>query len=202
MATCRGRPRDPGIESAVLRATRHRLAVDGYSRMTVADIAADAGVTRPTVYRRWPTKLDLVTAALDYSFLQEQTCLPEPDVTGLPLADALPAVLRRMREGFLRPEGMALIGSVLNEEKRKPELIELCRQHAIEPRLKHLVETLERAQSRGEISAAVDLDAVVSMLYGSFYAKYLRTGDLPEHFPDNLAATILPALLSLSRGVP
>ncbi|WP_256966769.1 TetR/AcrR family transcriptional regulator [Streptomyces caniscabiei] len=48
-----GRPRDPAIEEAIIRATRRRLATDGYSSMTIGDIVADAGVTRPTVYRRW-----------------------------------------------------------------------------------------------------------------------------------------------------
>jgi AcrR family transcriptional regulator len=63
-----GRPRDPAIDEAIIVATRARLVRDGYSRMTLGDIAADAGVSRPTLYRRWGSKFELVTDALDYGF--------------------------------------------------------------------------------------------------------------------------------------
>src|SRR3954465_11001599 len=55
-----GRPRDAAIDEAIILATRDRRVRDGYSRMTIGDIATDAGVTRPTLYRRWATKFDLV----------------------------------------------------------------------------------------------------------------------------------------------
>ena len=67
-----GRPRDPALDEAIILATRARLIRDGYSRMTLGDIAADAGVSRPTLYRRWDTKLDLVTDALDYGFRKQR----------------------------------------------------------------------------------------------------------------------------------
>lgn len=198
----RGRPRDPGTDSAVLRAVRHRLAVDGYSRMTIAGIAADAGVTRPTIYRRWPTKLDLVTAALDYSLAQEQSGGPARDLAGLPIAEALTAALHRTRLTMTRPEGMALIGGLLVEEQHTPELMELARQHAIRPRLRPLIDTLRRGQREGEIRADLDIDTVVTMLHGSFYSAHLRTGRIDEDLPEQIMAVLWPAIAAGGRGGP
>lgn len=48
--------------------------LDGYSPMTIGDIVADANVTRPTLYRRWKNKLDLVVDALDYGSVSRATC--------------------------------------------------------------------------------------------------------------------------------
>ena len=55
-----GRPRDATLDEAIIAATRDRLVRDGYSQVTIGDIAADAKVSRPTLYRRWSTKFELV----------------------------------------------------------------------------------------------------------------------------------------------
>src|SRR5260370_28952353 len=83
-----GGPRDAAVDEAIILATRDRLARDGYSRMTIGDIVADAGVTRPTLYRRWQNKFDLVVDALDYGF-REQGEMYTADLRGLAGRDAL-----------------------------------------------------------------------------------------------------------------
>src|SRR5437870_3373170 len=59
-----GRPRDPDISRHVLGAALELLATDGYARMSMADVAARAGVHKPAVYRRYANKLDLTLAAV------------------------------------------------------------------------------------------------------------------------------------------
>ena len=59
-----GRPRDPRIDDAVLRATAELLEEVGYLRLTVAAIAARAGTNKPAIYRRWRTKAHLVHEAV------------------------------------------------------------------------------------------------------------------------------------------
>src|ERR1700742_756538 len=53
-APLRGRPRDPQRREAILRAAITLVAEVGYDRMTVEALAARAGVSKPTIYRRWP----------------------------------------------------------------------------------------------------------------------------------------------------
>ena len=63
MANRNGRPRDARIDDAVLGAVADLLLEVGYADLTVAAVAERAGTSRPAVYRRWPTKAELVLAA-------------------------------------------------------------------------------------------------------------------------------------------
>lgn len=59
-----GRPRDSRIDGAVLEATAALLQEVGYLRLTIGAIAERAGINKPAIYRRWPTKAHLVHAAV------------------------------------------------------------------------------------------------------------------------------------------
>ena len=62
--TALGRPRDPAIDAAVLDATRELLLEVGYGGLSFDLIARRANVGRPALYRRWPTKVQLVFDAV------------------------------------------------------------------------------------------------------------------------------------------
>ena len=59
-----GSPRDHSIDQAVIQATQRNLAANGYHRMSLEGIAAEAGTTKATLYKRWSSKADLATAAM------------------------------------------------------------------------------------------------------------------------------------------
>src|SRR3954462_7346754 len=61
----RGRPRDPRRREAILGAAIAFVAEVGYDRMTVDALATRAGVSKPTIYRRWPGgKAEIVVEAI------------------------------------------------------------------------------------------------------------------------------------------
>ncbi|KPI00433.1 transcriptional regulator, TetR family [Actinobacteria bacterium OK074] len=190
-----GRPRDPAVEKAILRATVERFVVDGYSRMTIGDIAADAGVTRPTVYRRWANKHDLVVDALDFNFQEERERNPLVALADLPPAEALTAALRYAAPFGPTGRGLTVIGNVLTEAEHTPGLLELVRRHAIGPRVQPLIDTLHRLREEGALSPDLDVQVVADMMTGSFYASYLRAGDRDPHLPDRVVATLWPILV-------
>ena len=64
MSKTRGRPLDPEIDDAILRAAAEVLRERGIQRMTVPGVAAAAGVAKTTVYRRYPTPTQLALAAI------------------------------------------------------------------------------------------------------------------------------------------
>ena len=142
-----GRPRDPALDEAIILATRARLVRDGYSRMTLGDIAADAGVSRPTLYRRWNNKLELVADALDYGF-RKQRDLYAIDLSRLGPREALVEAVRRLDPAYFNPDAMVLMGNFAGEVIHTPELLEMLREHAVEPRVTLVENVLSRAPGR------------------------------------------------------
>ena len=160
------------------------LREDGYTRMSVDAIALDSGVSKPTIYRRWPSKADLATAALRTLQMQEP-----PVHTGATVTD-LTRTLENFSRSLLRPNGMSLIGTVLAEEAHTPELIQLFRERIVAPRRAMLRSILERARKAGELRPEVNLDVAVNMMVGAFYARYLADSHVPASFPAQLVAVV------------
>jgi AcrR family transcriptional regulator len=93
---------------AILDATLELLGSHGYASLRVEDVAARAGVNKTTIYRRWPAKSDLVTAALHA--LQEQTPM-DPD-TGSLRGDVI-SMLRASRTRMQSPAGAAIVRALV-----------------------------------------------------------------------------------------
>jgi hypothetical protein len=73
---------------------------------------------------------------------------------------------------FVRGPGFAMIGALLVEERRNPELFELFRERIIRPRRDDEVTVLQRGVDRGELRADADLEAAVHALVGSMFARH------------------------------
>jgi AcrR family transcriptional regulator len=183
-----GRPRSPETEEALLEVTLRHLAEHGYARMSLDAIAAEANTTKPTIYRRWSGKEELTIAALGRYQVREQ---PKP--TGS-TEDDLVTLLRDFQRKLLRPNGMAMIGTLLAEEQHTPKLIRLFRDGIVRPRRDGLLAILEAARARGELHADADLDAAVNLLVGSFYARYLSGEGVPQDWPVRVVGMVLAAL--------
>src|SRR3954447_12817869 len=80
--------RSDRTKTAILQATRERLAAHGYDRTTIRGVAADAGIDPSMVMRYFGTKAQLFDAALDID-------LRLPDLTGV-RSDELPRTLVRL----------------------------------------------------------------------------------------------------------
>lgn len=74
--TKRGRPRDPSRDRAILDAARKVIALHGYTGATMEQIARRAGVGKDTLYRRWPSKDQLVIDLV--ASVAEEAVLPKP----------------------------------------------------------------------------------------------------------------------------
>jgi AcrR family transcriptional regulator len=180
-----GRPRSARVDAAILEAALAEMADRGYARMSVDGVAARAGVSKPTVYLRHPSKAELATAALA---AYQQRALPRP--TGDTRAD-LVALLRDLRRGVERPFGMAMIGTVLAEEHHTPELLALFRQRLVAPRRRAIRAVLDAARERGELRRGADLDAAVQALVGAYYAQYLAGTRFPRRWPGSVVDVVL-----------
>jgi AcrR family transcriptional regulator len=182
--TARGRPRSQEADRAILDAALRLMEREGYARMSMEQIAAEAGVTKATVYRRWAGKAELATAAL--ADLRERR---PPERTGDERED-LVAELARFRRGIERPNGMAMLGTVLAEEAHVPELLAHFRRDVVLPRRARLRAILADARLR----PGLDVETAINRAVGSYYAAYLAGGRPPAGWERRVADALLSPL--------
>jgi len=168
----RGRPRTAGTDDRILDATLRLLSREGYDGMSIAAVAAEAGVTKPTLYRRWQSKEELVTSAVS----RLAATGPDDNVDG-DVWERLVAELHSFHAAISRPHGMALVGNVLALEHRHPQLINLYRHKVVAARRARIRAVLDVAQEQGLVSTGTDLDIAINMMIGYYYSA--RVGGAP-----------------------
>jgi AcrR family transcriptional regulator len=152
-----GRPRDRQIDVAVLKATLAVLDKAGYGGLTLEEVAREAGTTKPAIYRRWPTRQQLVLSALGQR-LGDATA---PD-TGCTLCD-LDECLKIFVAAFRRmPPGV--IGPLFADCAGDRELRAMFMTTLFDPPRAAVRETLERARARGDLRDDVDLELILDLI--------------------------------------
>ena len=179
----RGRARDPEIDARVLAVASRHLAALGYEAMSLAAVAQEAGTTRQAVYRRWPSKASLASAAV-LAAAEARTPADSAD----PLAD-LVAELTDFQRGVSIPGRLSLVGTML-QDSTAPELLARYRARIIAPRRRRLRAILERARELGQIDADADIEVAITLCTGSWYARALAGEDPQENWPARTAALV------------
>jgi AcrR family transcriptional regulator len=177
-----GRPRNPALDQAILAAAARQLGQLGYARMSLESVAAAAGTTVPSLRRRYQDKAGLAAAVIGSLRVQDP-----PAAAPTPRAHAL-AILENFLTNLRAIPALAILGSLLAEEERHPELLQLFKTRLVEPRRA----LLRQALAAGDLPEPADLDALTSMLIGSFYGRYLTTAGLPDNWPDRVLSAIWP----------
>jgi len=140
------------------------------------------------VYRRWRSKAELATAALAHLAVRV------PDRLSGDTRRDLSAQLERIRRHYEELRGMALVGALLVEEERHPELLELFRDRVVRPRRSVLRQVLAHGQAEGDVRLDLDLDAAVTLLVGAFYSRYVAGDPFPRSWARQVVDTVWPAL--------
>jgi AcrR family transcriptional regulator len=161
-----GRPLDPEVDRAILAAAGKIFVRDGFQNMTLPGVAAEAGVAKTTVYRRYPSTVELVLATI----LHLNTGEPPPNTGSA--RDDLVTVLDLVRVRF----DLSVTGTLLTEEREHPELLEAARRQMIGPAIDRFRAVLQAGIDRGEVAPDLDLGAAAHALLGSFFIRYLESG--------------------------
>ncbi|RYE89967.1 MAG: TetR/AcrR family transcriptional regulator, partial [Myxococcales bacterium] len=169
---CEARLRGEPVVRAVLEATLDELASVGFAALNIERIAERAGVNKTTVYRRWPTKSDLVAAAM----FAHKKDLELPDTGNL--RDDLIALLLNGARFMSEPRGKSLF-RVLMGERHNNELSQLSermrRDGEHSPRI-----LLQRAIARGELPPDIDLHLLMQTLFGPIIHRVFLDNDVFE----------------------
>jgi AcrR family transcriptional regulator len=192
-----GRPVDASPwsprEAELLAVTLQLLQQNGYDRLTLDAVAATAQASKATVYRRWPTKAELVLAA----FIEgvRQSAVP-PD-TGT-LRDDLLALGAIILEQTHQHSGT--LRAVLVEISNNPALNEAMQHEFVDQRRALLQYVLQQAVARGEIDEAAISDELWDVLPGYLIFRSIVQNRPPSK--DTVQALVDEILLpSLTRRI-
>ena len=182
-----GRPRSPDVHEAILRATAEMLGTAGYANLTIEGVAQRAGVTRQSIYRRWPTKLALVADLL--RDVSENAPLPD---TGS-LRDDLRA-LYRLYGSYLITAGGPIIPGLVAEAMHNAELASIVEAY-VDERRTIAMRVFERAVTRGEMRTDADPGMLIDLVSGFFwYLKLIRRAPIPPDGIDPFVDVLLDGI--------
>lgn len=183
-----GRPRSAGVDEALLDATLQLAGEVGINGMSMDDLAQRAGVSKATIYRRWPSKEALVLDALA-SAIRPFDLVDTGSVRG-DLEVYLAELGRRMQTGRSSDVLPDLISASARDVALRESLDEWVR-HRRQP----LTIILGRAVQRGELATSTDLDTIIDALIGAFmYRRLLSHAALDDAFVTRLLLTVLPSV--------
>lgn len=155
-----GRPADATLGPLIVDAVLDLLAEAGYARLTLGAVATHAGVSTATVYRRWPTKRELILAVASQIAAAEA-----PDADTGSLKGDLHELLEQKRRLFSGKVAAALV-SLVGESAHDPDLAAAVRQSILDPTRDHLSTILNRATDRGQTVSSADPDAAARLIVG------------------------------------
>ncbi len=164
------RRRGAELEAAVLDAAWDILSERGYGALTYEALAQHAKTAKQVIYRRWPTKRELLFALLEH----RGTSLPTTHVDTGSLRDDVLTLMRSSngRVGDLTAIFSGLIGTHFDEVEATPRELRAAlfgnRANAVEA-------ALERAVARGEIGAGDIPPRIVALPYDLYRHEAVMT---------------------------
>src|SRR5215216_4422512 len=165
-----GRPREERADRAILRAAIELIAAQGIRDLRMEDVADRARVGKATIYRRYRSKDELVTAAV--SALVTEIKVPD---TGSSRAD-LVALMQRAVEVYSGSVEAGVMPSLVDAMSRDVVLARSVREEFLATRRAALRAVLERGVARGDLRAVLDLELALDVLGGPLFYRLLITG--------------------------
>ena len=189
-----GRPRDPSRDGVIRAAILRLLAEVGYGALTMDAVAAEAGVGKATIYRRWRTKHDLVVDTI--SDINRAIAVP-PD-TGSVETDAR-ALMDLVVTTVQSPAGAA-IRSLLPAMQYQPALVEAFRKGPLAVWRNAFAAMWARAEARGEVRPGMKGTVTAEAMSALIVQRWLLTGEpLGNSYVDEVFETVVLPLLRNAR---
>lgn len=182
-----GRPRDARADETIMQASVEVLADKGPSGFTVDEVAARAGCGKATIYRRWPSRANLLLDTAHRMGLEPDlvdTGSVRDDLVVLmsqlgtklretPAGRIMPAVIA---EASVNPEMRAVLGAFVRDRRQRPR------------------DVVVRGIERGQLRADTDVDLLLDVLGGTVFYRELVSGEpADEEFVGRLLDVVLAA---------
>ncbi|MBB5850354.1 TetR/AcrR family transcriptional regulator [Amycolatopsis umgeniensis] len=181
-----GNQRDEAARLAVLHAADDLLVEHGFARLTIEAIARRAGVAKQTIYRWWPSKVEIL---LDTLIEDSEKRFP------VPVEKSTEDSIRGYFRGFARfvtrdPAGKVLL-ALIAEAQHNPETARSLHSRYLDPRRELERDLLTRGIEAGEVSPRLDLDATIDAVVGPVVYRALTGASVPRGLVDALFDELL-----------
>jgi AcrR family transcriptional regulator len=184
----------PEKTEAIIAAFFAELGKSGYEDLTMDRVAERAGVGKAALYRRWPSKKEMLIDLVG----QFATKAVLPPDTGSLRGD-IQAIARDAIAVLANPLVRSVIQSLLTEARRSPDLAAVLTERFINPRREAGAQMLRRAVDRGEVPPDSDLELAQDLIGGPLY---LRGVILDQDFPPGYAERLTDAALRSLGATP
>ncbi len=169
----RQRKRGAELEQAIRDATIAELASGGYSSVTIESVAARAQTGKASIYRRWPTKQELVVDSVGCLLSGPMLTIAELRLDdSVDTRSALLTMVLRAVEVITGETGDAM-RSIMGESLRDADFAATIECDFHDPRRQALVALLERGVQRGEVRADVLSTMIADVLAGTLIHRHL-----------------------------
>lgn len=195
VATARrsGRPRSQKARAAILAAAAGLIAERGLRGISMDAVAEQAGVSKATIYRWWPSKGSLALEIFLDEVVKSQRPLPDRGSLRADLLAHVSAVVR----SYGKAGTGRVIADLIAELPSDRRLATSLRDKVIEPVRAGNRLIFERAVDRREMSRDTDTDVAMDMLYGAIWVRLLvRRDTLDQRFARKLVEVALTGLQS------
>lgn len=190
------RKRGAALEDAILAAAYEELSAVGYTAFTVEGVAGRARTGKASIYRRWPTKQELVMDTLLERLPTPEQCGLVPDLDdSVTTTEALRGVARAIGRVITSPAGDAM-RAIKCEAVSDPELAKLIDDRFQAPRRAALLGLLQRGVARGEVRPAAATQLVADVIPAVlFHRVVMQREPLSERNIDEIIEQIFIPLV-------
>ena len=178
--------RDENARLAVLHAADDLLVERGFGGITIEGIAARAGVAKQTIYRWWPSKVDILLDTL-IDDASSQLAIPAEGSAVERTRQYLRQLARFLAD---EPAGKVLL-ALIGEAQHDQAMARTFRERYLDPQRERERDLLERGITSGELPPGLDPDAAIDALVGPIFYRALTGARIPPAFTDGLIAAIL-----------
>ena len=181
----RGRPRSVEADEAILRATMDLLAEEGFTGMSMEEVARRAGVGKDTLYRRHRSKVELVRNAIA-RMAEQEVRLPH---TGSHEEDVR-VYLRSVVRLLTKSEFGLVVAGIVGESARNPELAQAFR--AFWKVRRRTARKILIPPSEKRAATRIDAEVLIDLLVGAIWHRLLMSGaSLDPRFIDELVGVVM-----------
>lgn len=189
-----GRPRDTSINERALAATRELLVQRGFEATTIQAVAEHSGVHASAIYRRWPSRIELIEEAT-FPGLSPVSVRPTGD-----LRRDLRRFIRAYLAAFGAPAARAAAAGLFahSQTSTRPRPPEMLLRVSARPQFQEIL----RAAPTGTVDPAVDPDDVFDMLLGAVLTRTLLSTVTARNRPVERTVEMILRMLRPLDGPP